>query len=288
MVQHTATKRCSARSVFGQIVSAALIAIVATRVKAAIPEPDLVWYGKVLTSFNDTTIRLTTGTLVWNVEPLSGGPPIVLTTPLTNINGQFSFVLRVPCETPEPGVSASTTTINLTTPATRYRRLTVTLDGQPLSLINAASEFSQLLTDRGRTERIDLQLGTPLVDADGDGLADAWEQRYFGTLGANPGDDPDRDGLSNLLEFRAGTDPTDAQSVFEVIDLSKVPNGVSIRWSSQAGRSYRLRRSPTLLAAPADYQIVQAGLAATPPINQFIDTTVGTSALCFYLIEIEE
>ena len=44
----------------------------------------------------------------------------------------------------------------------------------------------------------------------------------------------------------------------------------------------------SILAAPAGYQIVQAGVAATPPFNQFIDTSVGTGAQFFYLIEVEE
>jgi len=34
-------------------------------------------------------------------------------------------------------------------------------------------------------------LGTALVDSDGDGLADPWEQLYFGGLGADPLADPD-------------------------------------------------------------------------------------------------
>jgi hypothetical protein len=76
----------------------------------------------VLTSSGDATVRLTTGTLVWQIEPLAGGPPIVLATALTNINQQFSFVLRVPCESPEPGVIASTNAISLVTPPKRYRR----------------------------------------------------------------------------------------------------------------------------------------------------------------------
>ena len=265
-----------------------ILVMFAAAARAAIPEPDLVWYGKVLTTLNNTTVRITTGTLVWQIEPLAGGAPMVVTTALTNINDQFSFVLRVPCETPEPGSSNSTTAINLTSPATLYRRWTVTLDGQPLALINASSDFAPLPTDRGRTERIDLRLGPAPVDSDGDGLADAWEQQYFGSLNANPGDDPDGDGMNNLREFRAGTNPTDAQSVFELVDISKVANGISVRWSSQSDRSYRVRRSATLLTTPADYQVVQAGLAATPPVNQFIDTTVGTNAPFFYRIEIEE
>jgi hypothetical protein len=256
--------------------------------QAGIPEPDLVWYGKVLSTAGGTTVRLTAGTLVWQIDPLAGGPAILLTNRLTNINDQFSFVVRVPCETPEPGVGASPAAITLTTSAIRYRRVTVTLDGQPLALLGAPGEFAPTPASRGQLERIDLQLGSAPIDADGDGLADAWEQQYFGPLGANPADDPDGDGMNNLREFRAGTNPTDARSLFEVVEISKVPSGVSVRWSSQPGRSYRVRRSPTLLAAPADYQVVQSGIAATPPFNQLIDTSVGAAAQFFYLIEVEQ
>ena len=148
--------------------------------------------------------------------------------------------------------------------------------------------YGKVLTNRGRIEAIDLQLGNALIDADGDGLADAWEQQYFGGLSANPADDPDGDGMNNLREFRAGTNPTDAQSLFEVVEISKVPNGVSVRWSSQAGRSYRVRRAATPLASLSQYGVVQENLAATPPINQFVDTTVGAGAQFFYLIEVQE
>jgi len=281
-------KRCFTRSVIGQVVLAGWLALFMAQAKAAIPEPDLIWYGKVLTASGGVPVRVTTGTLVWRIEPLLGGPAIVLTSALTNVNGQFSFVLRVPCETPEPGVPVSPTVINLTSPPAHYRRVNVTLDGQPLSLISAATEFSVPLTARGQTERIDLQLGTALADTDGDGLADVWEQQHFGGLNANPADDPDGDGMSNLREYRAGTNPTDPNSLLELVEISKVANGVSIRWSSQLERSYRVRRSSNLLAPLADYQIVQAGLSATPPMNQFVDTTVGAEAPFFYLIEVEE
>ena len=50
-------------------------------------------------------------------------------------------------------------------------------------------------------------------DTDGDGLPDAWEQTYFGDLTQGPGDDlPDQDGLTNLEEYQAGTDPTVADT----------------------------------------------------------------------------
>ena len=46
-------------------------------------------------------------------------------------------------------------------------------------------------------------------DGNGNGLLDAWELRYFGTVGVDPAADPDGDGFANSREYAAGTDPTD-------------------------------------------------------------------------------
>jgi hypothetical protein len=61
------------------------------------------------------------------------------------------------------------------------------------------------------------------TDSDGNGMADWWEIRYFGAMGQNPAADPDGDGLTNLQEYNARTNPlladtdgdglTDAQEV---------------------------------------------------------------------------
>lgn len=49
----------------------------------------------------------------------------------------------------------------------------------------------------------------PLLDEDRDGLKDAWEIAYFGTIeAACPDADPDGDGLNNRAEQYLGTDPT--------------------------------------------------------------------------------
>ncbi|MBI2138396.1 hypothetical protein HYU13_02310 [Candidatus Woesearchaeota archaeon] len=53
------------------------------------------------------------------------------------------------------------------------------------------------------------------TDNDNDGLSDSWEQKYFGCKTcANPDEDPDQDGLSNLEEFQRfkGLDPKKADT----------------------------------------------------------------------------
>jgi hypothetical protein len=49
-------------------------------------------------------------------------------------------------------------------------------------------------------------------DTDADGLPDAWELQYFGTLAYGATDDTDGDGYTNLQEYQAGTLPNNANS----------------------------------------------------------------------------
>jgi len=56
-----------------------------------------------------------------------------------------------------------------------------------------------------------LDINDPVVqpDSDGDGLPDAWEIEFFGGIYQEAGDDYDGDGLTEYMEYMAGTDPTD-------------------------------------------------------------------------------
>jgi hypothetical protein len=51
-----------------------------------------------------------------------------------------------------------------------------------------------------------------LADSDSDGLADTWENTYFGNLDQTGSGDPDSDGLNNSGELTAGTNPTVADT----------------------------------------------------------------------------
>jgi hypothetical protein len=99
----------------------------------------------------------------------------------------------------------------------------------------------------------------PLLDTDSDGLPDAWERHYFGGTSAvngGPLDDWDLDGLNNEGEYAAGTDPTNALSVFRV--LIGASNGLPVVWFTTLEaegegyegleRYYDLERRTNLLA----------------------------------------
>ena len=50
------------------------------------------------------------------------------------------------------------------------------------------------------------------LDKDADGLPNWWEEYYFGDLDEVAAGDPDKDGLSNLLEYQNNANPNDADS----------------------------------------------------------------------------
>lgn len=81
-------------------------------------------------------------------------------------------------------------------------------------------------------------------DTDTDGMADAWENTYFGGLGQTAAGDFDGDGASNLTEFRLGLIPNSGASRFAV---ARASNGL-LTWPSAIGLTFLVQRSQTLAA----------------------------------------
>ncbi|MEY3894494.1 MAG: hypothetical protein RLZZ214_13 [Verrucomicrobiota bacterium] len=90
----------------------------------------------------------------------------------------------------------------------------------------------------------------PGVDTDGDGMADAWELVNFGNLDDGAGDDPDGDGVTNLNEYLAGTDPNDPASKLAITNYTTTPGGTStsLTWQSVPTRNYFIEESLDLSA----------------------------------------
>ena len=87
----------------------------------------------------------------------------------------------------------------------------------------------------------------PNADSDADSMPDAWEVAN-GLDPATPADaalDADHDGMTNLQEYLAGTDPQDAASRFTQA-ISVDGAAPTIRFIAQAGRAYTVQVSNTL------------------------------------------
>lgn len=103
-------------------------------------------------------------------------------------------------------------------------------------------------------------------DSDGDGLDDAWERAAFSTLDFGPADDPDGDGATNAQEFAAGTNPSDAASVFAL----HVNSTSQLGFKTAPGRTYQLEFRGSVDAGawqPVGNTIVGDGNNASVPIS---------------------
>jgi len=245
-----------------------------------IPEPSLMIYG-VVSNLAAGGARMSFGTMTWVFQPAAGGSAIIFSTTLTNINDQFSYVLRIPCETELSGIPISGGTLRLATSPTSYDRSQVSIAGVAATLNQPAqSTLVMSATDRGRIERVDLTVNVPSGV-----LPDAWQNQYFGHTGVDPYGDPDHDGLNNFGEYRAGTNPNDDQSLFEFISVSPdSPNGVRVEWSSVTGKLYTVQRSNNLLAGFASLQL---HVVATAPLNTFHDASATGTGPYFYRLLVE-
>jgi hypothetical protein len=123
-------------------------------------------------------------------------------------------------------------------------------------------------------------------DTDGDGLPDDWEIQHFSNLTlAGFGSDFDGDGLTDYYEWLAGTDPKDSRSCIAFLrqgGISRAPiQGVTLSWYSGSNMVYRVLRSTNLLSG---FQVFDAQVPATPPVNFYTDPTAVGPAPFFYRI----
>lgn len=92
-----------------------------------IPEPDVVYYG-VIRNVGQFNARVTSGLLTWKFEHLTKGEPdgqsFTATVPLGNVLGQFSYAMRIPCETSLGGA----------------RRGQKSNDGSPMEAVNPSDQ----------------------------------------------------------------------------------------------------------------------------------------------------
>ncbi len=90
------------------------------------------------------------------------------------------------------------------------------------------------------------------IDTVGDGVSDDWRAAYFGGDGMSTNAssaawaDPDDDGISNLGEFEAGSNPTNALSLFEMSTFNASGANISIGFESFDAHRYTLESTASL------------------------------------------
>jgi len=272
------------------VVALLSLAMVSVR-GAGIPEPPVVLYGQVSTLVDGGRQRLTSGTLSGALYPSDQGLPIPVRTELTNVNDQYSYLLVLPCETVVGSISASGDALRMLSPPAipiTYTLGNLSADGQPAYLERPdLNPLWIVATNRGLLQRIDLTLDLRLVDSDGDGIPDEWEQQ-FGFDEFDPADsflDPDLDGHTNLGEYVAGTNPTNAQSAlaFTLVHADQL-GGIRVEWSSASNRVYTLQRSADLYSGFVD---IRTDLASTAPVNTYRDHTADDSGPYYFRLRIQ-
>ena len=86
-------------------------------------------------------------------------------------------------------------------------------------------------------------------DDNRNGISDLWEIEFLGNTDPRPaGTDSDLDGMSDLREFQAGTDPSDPDSFLRVEAPAELPNRtVRVSWNTRPDREYLLEGSQDLV-----------------------------------------
>jgi PKD repeat protein len=96
----------------------------------------------------------------------------------------------------------------------------------------------------------------------------SWQIQYFGTTN-NPGDansDPDGDGMNNLQEFLAGTNPTNSASALRITSIVKQGTNVVVTWTTAVGKTNAL-------------QVTSGGPGGSYATNGFADLVIITNTV---------
>ncbi|MBU0679280.1 MAG: hypothetical protein KJ626_14355 [Verrucomicrobia bacterium] len=119
----------------------------------------------------------------------------------------------------------------------------------------------------------------PTADMDSDGLPDGWEWFHFGQTdhpNGEPHIDWDGDGHSNLQELYAGTNPTNASSIFMIKEVSPSGDTYEVTWLSASGKTYAIYRTDDLVSGWTNAASTNHISASPSGTNTWFDTQAPT------------
>lgn len=123
-------------------------------------------------------------------------------------------------------------------------------------------------------------------DTDGDGLPDWWESLYAGNItNMAAGVDGDGDGVDNLGEYGADTNPGNSNSCFRVTCISNLPP-MTVYFVSSSNRVYTLRRLGALTGQDWTNVPTQVRIPGSGGEDSLQDTNASAKSR-YYSLEVE-
>lgn len=125
------------------------------------------------------------------------------------------------------------------------------------------------------------------TDTDFDGMDDTWETFYFDNLSHDGTADTDEDGMTDLQEYLAHTEPNNPSSFlkFTNILVDSAPS-VQIQWGSQLGKAYQIQYKNSL--NDASWTNLGGAISGTGGTVTQTDTGVNSQPLRFYRLVVLE
>jgi hypothetical protein len=114
----------------------------------------------------------------------------------------------------------------------------------------------------------------------------AWLQQFgLPTDGSADFMDPDGDGMNNWQEWRAGTDPTNSQSVLKMLGVSNSPAGTTVAWQSSPGFLYYLQATTNPGVQP--FTSIRSNLYVTTTATNYFDASATNGGSVFYRVGVQ-